>query len=307
MQIKLQSYHAKYNQELIDLESEAVQGGFIKLKMVKPCIRARAMVFDQYQILIALTTYGKVAGMLSTAQTKIGINNEEYDVLTFFDARVGRAFRGNRIAHRMVQNFLMHYNRFSIDDYFVTLKSNNKKITNIIKADYRHVSCVEFTYLTVPTTSRINRKSKGEEPIFCITKFNSSGGANSKYCRQYKSLEVWNTYKMYTLEMTEIPFYIDLTIKYFNRLRPSNKLPTKNHPIRTASLFNGDNFELADINEALKDLENDQVGYLNVCCRKGDLLYNTFKPYSISGYNYKLAGSLKIKKNDHIKMDVRCL
>jgi len=307
MQIKIQPYHAKYNQELIDLESEAVQGGFIKLKMVKPCIGARAMVFDQYQILIALTTYGKVAGMLSSAQTKIGINNKEYDVLIFFDARVGRRYRGNRIAHRMVQNSLVHYHRFNIDNYYVTLKSNNKRIANIIKADYRQVSWVEFTYLTVPTTSRIKEKSKGDNPQFGITMFNSSLGTSKQYCRHYKSLKVWNTYKMYTLEMSEIPFYINSTIKYLNKLRPSSKLPTNNHPIRMASLFNGDNFELADINEALKDLENDQVSYLNVCCRKGDILYNTFRPYSISGYNYKLVGSLKIKDNDLIKVDVRCL
>lgn len=304
MEVKFIPFDHSFNDQVEKLEKEAVQGSFIKLKMIKPSVDSRAKTFEKYQTIMAINNTQKLVGVASGSIAKMVLDDKIIEGIHFFDGRVGKKYRGNNIAYKMTREIIKLFEKKFGGIHFSTIKVNNKNMHSILNKYYENADYVPFNYLVIPTNTKVSRLKEGKEvtffPSLLIEGFND-------FLSNYSSFKIWQTYKTYHLQIVEAPPFFNFAIQVVNSLRPKKKLPLKNQNISMATMCNIGELQVNEVNEALEVLNKSGVTYLNVCCQKEDYIYNTFSRYAISNYPYLLVANFPLNTKRVIKLDVRCL
>lgn len=306
MEASILNYSDEYHDDIKLLDENSVQGNWIQLRMKKPTIHARSNVFKEHNTILTLVK-NEVVGYMSAAKTFLVINDKKHEVFIGFDAKVRKEHRNKGIFKSMTSHMLDYYKQNGVMNAMITTKSNNKSINSVVRKQFVRSWYRKFVYLTIPTSRKVNVIRTGKERSLFINSFVHDKQHDLSYARRFKGFSIFNTYKTYELEILKIPYLLKKSIQLTNRLYGTARFPDGTKPIKMATLFDVINLDLKELNIALEILHSEGIGFLNICCSKGDFLYNTLKPISISRYDYHLVSTIALSEQDKIKLDVRCL
>ncbi|MGB5227689.1 MAG: hypothetical protein WBN55_05455 [Eudoraea sp.] len=299
-------YSNEYHNDIKLLDDKSVQGNLIQLRMHKPTIHSRAEIFKEY-FTILTKVKDEVVGFMSGAKTLLVINDKKHDVFIGFDAKVREDHRNRGIFKSMITYMMDYYSEQDVMNAIITTKSNNKSINSIVRKQFVKSWYRKFVYLTIPTSRKVNAIRSGKEPSLFIDSFEDKKRQDLAYSRYFKGFDIFNTYKTYQLEILQIPYLLKKGIQLVNKFYSKPRYPDGSKSMKIATLYKVMDLELKELNIAMEILHSEGIDFLNICCSEGDYLYNTFKPISISRYDYYLVSTLKLTEQDQIKLDVRCL
>ena len=297
-------YSSIYEKDIDLLDESSVQGNLVKMRMNKPCIHSRAAVFEDHHTILARVG-DEIAGYMSGARTRLTINDTGHDVFVGFDAKVREAHQNKGIFKALSTHLMEYYAGRGVRNVMITTTANNRNIRSIVRKQFVRCWTRKFVYLTLPTSRRIKKLKPGSDPDFFIEC--AQQGPHQEYVRHFNGFDIYNTYKLYQLEFLHIPLFLGTGIKVANWILGKPVYPTADRPMKMGTLFNIRDLDLVEFNTALEILYSQGVGYLNVCCTKGDYRYNTLKSAAISRYDYYVVSTLEMAPEDRIKIDVRCL
>ena len=305
MEINIVPFSPRYEHDVAQLDASSVQGNLVKMRMNKPWIHSRAAVFEDHHTILARVG-GETVGYMSGAKTGLTLNGVPHEVCVGFDAKVGTAYRNKGIFKALSTHLMEYYAERGVRNVMITTKANNKSIRSIVHKQFVRCWTHKFVYLTLPTTRKIIKQRTGSEPKFSI-EYQRPGTQDPDYIRNFKGFEVYNTYKLYQLELIEMPFILEKAVQLANWFCRKPVYPTPEKPMKIGTLFNISDLEPEGYNRAMETLCHQGVGYVNVCCTEGDFIFNTLKKKAISRYDYYLVSTLELSPDDRIKIDVRCL
>lgn len=307
MEFEIVEYEKKYERQLMDMEKGLTQGRFVKLRMERPSFSSRSKVFYQYKILCALANGKDLAGVIAFALTKVEINSNLTDSIIFYDVRVCRKFRGNLLSGILFDTALNNFNTFKVGPHFTTLKSTNTAIIKTAAKFYPDYYTYPFYYLTIPTYRRLKKVIHGKKQNFFMTEFDRNPSVLDEYADENTNISIWKTYNMYHLTIEHMAFPIRAYVWLMNNIPfRQAELPKNGSKLQFATAYDLNVNSINMINRTLERLEKKSINYLNVCCSNKDIIYNTFKPLSISTYQYYMICSFRINNDDILKFDVKC-
>lgn len=303
-------YSPKYEQALLQLERNAVQGRLIQLEMLRDSYLSRSEIFEKHQAFVSLDENGQVMGVLAAAITPIWQNGVQKQVGVCFDVRVDPLFRGHGLTKKMgVHANEVFYQKHEVEGLFLTLKAGNDAVYQSAKILGMELYLYPFVYLTIPTWQRVGRrKATSQEQRFQVRLTPNPAQEGGFYQHFGGGLGVWQTHRMYRLRIRKLHPLLKWGQRLLNFLRKKDRqLPSEGDELRFASLFGCVPENAGGLDEVLAYLQTRGIGYLSVCCAEGDFLYDLFKPLSINAYPYLLLSTFPTKPEDKIGMDVRCL
>lgn len=304
--MKIVPYSPEYEKDINLLDAESIQGGVVKIRMNKPAIHSRAEAFEDHHTILAKVD-DEIAGYMSGAKTLLTINNLEHEVFVGFDAKVKAGHRNKGVFKTLTTNLMDYYSRKGVQHAMITTKANNKSINSIVRKQFVRCWSRKFMYLTLPTSGRVKKIKSGSARKLSIEYHQQGRAQVQEFCRCFKGFNIFNTYKLYQLQILEIPYFLEKLVQGANWFYGKQRYPTPDRPMKIASLYNIQNLQLNEFNSAMEKLQSEGIEYLNVCCCEGDSVYNTLKPLTISRYPYYLVSTLEMDPEDKIKIDVRCL
>lgn len=312
MNVTVVPYEEKYNDSLLRMEKGITQGKSVELEITKASFLDRAKVFQNYRALIALTSDGSPMATCAGAQTKMRINEVNYDVGFGFEAKVSPAMRGKGIGKVMATAL---YNLFfrpeGLTKVFTTIKRGNLAIAALLTKAIPNTWFYEFVYLTIPCSQRLRQgmvdRNHGQQ--LGVTLFAEDTIDRSFFGYKGKGLGYFKTFKMYQLKIRHLSWLWRIAFWLDSKLRLSKDLPSPavGEPIRFATLFNHTPDNIMEINEVLEELSNNAVHFLMVCCRRNDSIFKTLKGISVNTYPHYLVTDFHLSKKDSVTLDVRCL
>ena len=306
MDMKIVPYAPRFENDIRLLDDNSVQGNRVKIRMNKPTIHSRAEVFEDHHTILAKSD-NDIVGYMTGAKTVLRINDTDHEVFVGFDAKVRSDQRNKGVFKTLTTHLFEYYAGRGIKYGMITTKSNNKSIRSIVFNQFIKSWSIGFVYLTLPTSRHLKHLKPGKGPKLSIGCVDPGVEQEREYCRIFDGFKIFNTYKLYQLQILEIPFFLRKGIRAANWFFGTPRYPTTDRPMKIASLYDIHNLQVGEFNAAMRELQSEGIEYLNVCCTKGDYVYNTLKPLSIFRYDYNLVATLELDPKDQIKFDVRCL
>lgn len=304
-------YEEKYDEPLRNLERSIVQGKHVQLEMLKRHFLDRAQVFRAFAAFIVLTPERTPIASAIGARTTLEVNGVRFDAGVGFDVKVSPGYRKRGIGQVMSRTlFKEFFSPTGLERRFTTIKKSNFAIRNMLVRALNGSWFYDFVYLTIPVSKPIHPLLKrGSQQLFRVALFDEGEVASSSYTKKSSGLGYFNTFDMYQLRIKKISTVYQLGLRIWRILFASrhNQLPKCGDTLSFATLFNHTPKNILLINEILDELRGKGVGYLIVCCRRGDTIFETLKPHSIYTYGYFLVADFPLSNADAVTVDVRCL
>lgn len=303
-------YSKTYEASLLALEKEATQGKFVQLEMIRDCFKTRSSTFDKSQIFLAIDMEGKLLGVLAAAIVTLVINGEKNNVGYCFDVRVAKNARGHGLTKKMGQHAYKHfYLPNQAAKVFLTMKKNNYAVHKSAKILGLQLYKYPFSYLTIPTSKRLEQEHLPETKETFTVKVTDSDTNLNKYLYDFHNeTKVWRTNLIYTLKIKKLHVFIKFLKPFLNYFRRGKfQLPTEGEELIFSTLIYSKTPSADEINTILEFLQHHNVGYLLVACNKNSNLFKLMKPILINRYIYEICSTFPINENDSIVFDVRCL
>ena len=312
MATRIIPYDSIYNDKIMKLEQSVVQGIGIQLLMIKKHFLSRAMVFKKNEACLALDSNDQLLGVSVGAQTTMIVNGESFEAGIGIDLKVDPAQRNLGIGRMLTQNT---HQKFLIPQglkrNFITLKKSNMAVLKLTSRAATSTWLYDFTYLTIPTTSRIlkTRIAKDGEQLFKVSLFQNDPVDPTYYKDLHNGLGYFYTHLMYQLSVRKISHLVKLGFWILRKLNPHKYLflPKEKDIVGFATLYNHTTQNIGHINEVLAQLELQGVRFLMVCCRKNDPVYTFLKTLAIHQQGYLILSDFPLHRNDELTIDVRCL
>jgi hypothetical protein len=301
-------YRPDLDADILEIEKKALQGTWVKLEMLRNHYISRAAVFQAHGGYVGFNQNGRLVGAVIGAKVPLKINGKEFEAGFGLDMRVSPSWK-NKGAAKQLTSFVMRnfFRPHNLTKNFVTMKASNNPMMSVGLNLLKSSSVVDFTYLVIPTQSRINLVSHTKQQSSFTTELMDRHDRFPEYISAYKDdLYAWHTYKMYRLKIDKIHPIAALSTLIVS-LVTKKKYPAQGDEIKTATLFNLTGQNIIHINEALEHLGKQGVNYVNVVCKKNDATYQALKSYSIFDYRHYLMADFTIGPADKITIDVRCL
>lgn len=303
----IQFYAPEHEPALIRIEKEAAQGKLVKLEMERDSFLSRSTVFDNWQIAVALNEGNVPIGAIGGTIIPFQVGEKVWTTGMYYDARMSEAYRKKGIGGRLV--LFMKENYFSkngVNHLITTAKVGNVPITKGSKILQADCKIYLFEYLTIPTSVRLKQfKPTQEACLFLPTLFDQRDSAS--YIDLENGMKIWPTYDMYTLKIGHIHPLAKMGLTLAGIVNKGYRQYRQGTTLNFATLFDYAYDALKSINETLAYLESKQIGYLNICCKKGDPVYRLLQPISISRYPYFIISTFDFDENEKVAIDVRCL
>lgn len=305
-EIEIVPFSPIHEKDIALLDAQSVQGNLVRMRMNKPSIHSRAEVFEDHHTILAQVG-DEIVGYMSGAKTVLAINDLEHDVVVGFDAKIREDQRNKGIFKALSMHLMDYYANRDVSNVMITTKANNKSIRSIVQKQFIRCWTRKFVYLTLPTSRKIKRIKSGLDPKFSIGYPKRGNRHDSGYVSHFNGFDVYNTYRLYELELLEVPFLLRKGVELANWILGKPVYPTADMPMKMGTLFNIRDLDPGEFNVAMEKIHSQGVSYLNVCCTDGDYIYNTLKSRAISRYDYYLVSTLELTPDDRINIDVRCL
>ncbi|OJV12711.1 MAG: hypothetical protein BGO21_02910 [Dyadobacter sp. 50-39] len=305
-------YSEALNQPLLLFEKGIVQGGSIKLEIVKDHFLSRAIVFTNFQALLATDPQQHIAGTAIGAQTTIEVNGNCMQAGFGFDAKIALNRRkmglGTKLAQQMHGQF---FEPNGLTKNYMTAKSSNIPVLKMISRAFSATWIYDFTYLTIPASARMRNApiSRQNHPKFGVRLFDQQDVPGTYYTLFESGLGHFHSFKMYRVKISSVApaykFGLRLLKKCFRA--KYGKLPGEGDTISFSVLYNHAPHNLEGINEVLHDLQKRGISHLLVCCKKGDAIFHSLKSIAVNSYDYCLVSDFNLTNNDCVNIDARCL
>lgn len=303
-------YSEEFNYHLLRFEKGIVQGGQIQLEIVKEHFLSRAAVFTDFQAFVAVDAQKNVIGTAIGAKTTIEINEEQRQAGFGFDAKVSADHRnkglGRKLAGEMYRQF---FKPNGLSENYMTAKLNNAAVLKMISGILSSIWIYDFTYLTIPSSARMEPGAFSTSDNFGVRLFDSQNVAGP-YCTLFENgLGYFHSYKMYQLKIKKVKFAYRAGLWFLKKYDPVRyqNMPGEGGLMSFATLYNHSVQNLNSLNLVLEDLERRDIGFLLVCCKKGGAVYKSLNNISINSYDYHIVADFPLKDTDCVNIDVRCL
>jgi hypothetical protein len=306
--LNIMPYRPDLDADILEIEKKALQGTLVKIEMLRDSYISRASVFPAHGGYVGFNQNGKLVGAAIGAKVPLKINGKEFKAGVGLDMRVTPSWK-NKGAAKQLTGFVMRnfFRPNNLTKNFITMKASNNPMMSVGLNLMKSSSVVDFTYLVIPTQTRINGVSHNKQQTSFSTELMDKHDRFPEYISAYEDgLCAWHTHKMYRLKIEKIHPIAALSTMIVSLLR-KKQYPAQGDEIKTATLFNLTGKNIIHINEALDHLGKQGVNYVNVVCKKNDGTYHALKSYSIFDYNHYLMADFIISPNDTITIDVRCL
>ncbi|MBL7696998.1 MAG: hypothetical protein JNK79_02530 [Chitinophagaceae bacterium] len=298
--------------QLLQFERGIVQGKRLQLEIIKDHFLDRARVFKHSHALVALSDGQEAIGSLIGAETILEINGDQIHAGFAFDAKVTTGSRkrgiGRQLAKELYRTF---FEPTGLKQNFMTVKKENTAVWMLLSKLLSKVWVYDFVYLTIPASSRLQNtiSENGGTVDFGVKLFEPDELSRDYYRECAGGLGYLNSHKLYRLRIKKISPVLKLSITLLRKLRPRKygSAPHEGEILSFATLYGHTPANIGGINTILEEIENNGIGQLLVCCRKGDAIYRALKKTAVNNYNYCIVTDFPIGANDHVYIDVRCL
>lgn len=307
-ELQLVEYSKELETHISDLENSNTQGKWIRIKIHKDTFLQRARVFKNFIAFFA-EKENEFVGSGVIAETSLEINGTHVHSAFGFDVKVSQSHRGEGIGKWLSKKAVwLAKKRFQCENAFVTLKVSNFAVQKIVQYHSGGNFLYPFVYLTVPSSSRLKKQKIGK-PIRFRTTVNEKDNVAPQLLNYLdQNLGYFRTYLMYTLSIEKINRFMNVGYEILRKFGPDKfkYLPIQGKVFKTCTAFGLESGNLSRVNDILEQLEKEGVDYLMICCQRGDEIYNSVKPIAIDETRYVLGANFPLKKEDDIKIDVRC-
>lgn len=300
------------NKMLLEFEQGIVQGSQIKMEIVKKHFEDRSSVFSRSHTCIAFSDENKIIGVVSGAETNMIINSEKFKVGIGFDSKVAPEWRNIGVGRELVKAIYKHlFKPEGLNKNYTTTKFSNKAVFRLLSVVLKNSWYYRFVYLTIPTHLRVKfiEEIKSSHNLFNVCLFEPECISDDYYYNLPNGLSYFHTDRLYRLRIIDISKFFKLGISILKLLFPRKYkfAPNKGDLFSFVTLYNHTPENISGINSLLEDLEKKNIKYLLVCCRKGDMTYNSLKKIAIDVYKYAIISDFELKETDNLTIDVRCL
>lgn len=303
-------YSEDYEESLLELENEAIQGKFIQLEMIRNCFNLRSMVFDKSQLFLAVDFEMSLIGILGAAIVVISMNGKEITAGYYYDIRVKKKCQGFGLTTKMAK---YAYKNFYIPNdvsyLFTTMKKSNKAASKSAENLGLKMFEYPFLYLTIPTHIRL-KKTEIKQSIeeLAITCTSSSNNLNPYIQPVNSNLQVWQTNLIYKLKLINIhPLHTFISMRSHIFNKNLNKIPKVGDELSFSTLMYKATPTTEEMNEILSILQKQHIDFLLVACKRKSRIFKLLSRYAINRYKYILYSTFPISVDDCIELDVRCL
>lgn len=304
---EIQFYRPEHGPALIQIEKEAPQGKGVKLEMERDSFLSRSTVFENWQMAVALNNDRAPIGVIGGTIIPFQNGDKLWTTGMYYDARVKEAYRKKGIGVQLMLFLKEHYfNKNDVSDFMTTAKVGNVPVSKGSKILREDCKIYLFEYLTIPTIVRLKKfKPVQEEILFKPTLFDQSDP--SSFTDLNNGMKIWHTYHMYTLKIAHIHPLAKIGLNGAGLINKRYRKYRQGTTLNFATLFDYSYDALSNLNETLAYLENQQVNYLNICCKKGGPVYRLLQPISVSRYPYFIISTFDFDEDEKASIDVRCL
>jgi hypothetical protein len=306
--IDIMPYKPDLEPDILEIEKKAIQGTLVKLEMVRDSYISRAIVFQSHGCYLGYNNNGQLVGAVIGAKVPMKINGQEFKAGFGLDLRVIPSWK-NKGAGKQLTNFVMRnfFRQHNLTRNFITMKASNNPMMKIGITLLKKYTSIDFTYLVIPAKARIQSRLNINKPISFTTELIDEFTRYSDLISSFKGgLCAWHTYQLYRIRINKIHPIARFSTMIVSMLN-KKEYPSIGDEIKTATIFNLNPENINNLNEALENMDQRGVNYLNVICRKNDPVYTQLKPYSIFSYEHCLLADFPIQPSDNITIDVRCL
>lgn len=305
--INITPYHPDQDKDILKIVSSFYQSSLIKVEMVRASYISRAKQFQSYGVFTGHSENGDLVGAVSGAEAPVKINEEVFKAGFGFDLRVTPSWAGKgaeeQLSSFLVQNFCKPKN---LTKNFITLAADGP-ITKRSHQQTTSYSVRTFTYLVIPTGTRLAQTSFEERPInFSVDLLDKHNLFPDLVTRFENGISAWHTHKLYRLRISEIHPVARISTRIISLLR-GKSYPETGDVIRTSIIFNLNRENINGLNHVLEALSKQDVNYINVICTRNDPVYNALNRYSIYSYDHCMVADFPINPEDRVTFDVRCL
>jgi GNAT superfamily N-acetyltransferase len=310
MSITFIPYDHVYDSAIHQLENSIVQGKKVKLTIVKDNYLDRSIPFEKSYPLLAVNDTGELVGTCAGAYTEMVINGKQFTSGFVYDVKVDQRHRNKGIGRKMASYCKHLFTEEGHQKNFTTLKLSNVPVVRLTKQAIKNIWLYPFVYLTIPVNQDISESAPGEEKSnFTVSLFHPGKLSTNYYSMFESGLGCFYTHKLYRLRIQKINPLLKQALKLYKVIYPHRYqlLPKEKEEMTCATLFNHSAANIKHVAEVLESLRTQGIGFLSVCCRRKDAIYNYLKKYSISTYPYYLLADFPLERQDKITVDVRCL
>jgi GNAT superfamily N-acetyltransferase len=310
MSITFIPYDQAYDADIHQLENSIVQGKQVKLTIVKDNYLDRSIPFEKSYPLLAVNDTGVLVGTCAGAYTEMVINGEHFTSGFVYDVKVDQRFRNQGIGRKMASHCKHLFTEEGYQKNFTTLKLSNAPVVRMTTKAIKNIWLYPFLYLTIPVNQDLLESASGEEKSSFTVSLFHSGKLSTNYYSMFESgLGCFYTHKLYRLRIQKISPLFKQALKLYKIIYPSRYqlLPKEKQEMTCATLFDHSAANIIHVAEVLESLRAQGIGFLSVCCRRKDGIYNYLKKYSINTYPYYLLADFPLDQQDKITVDVRCL
>ena len=268
---------------------------------------SRSTVFENWEIVVALnedhTPIGAIGGTIIPFQ----VGEKRWNTGMYYDARMRKAYRRRGIGSQLVLYMKEHFfHKNDVTNLMTTAKVGNVPITKGSKILHEDCKIYLFEYLTIPTSARLKKFVPTiDDGLFYPTLFDDQDA--SYWTDLQNGIKIYHTHMMYTLRIGQIHPVAKAGLAVAGLIKRDYRKYREGTALNFATLFDYRYDALRNINETLAYLEQHQVNYLNICCRKGDPVYRLLRPMSLNRYPYFILSTFDFEDDEAVNIDVRVL
>lgn len=303
-------YHPDYEAALLALERASPQGKYIRLEMLRAHFLDRSKVFEEFGVFVALSEDGDLLGVIAGSAVDLNWNEKRERVGFVYDLRVAPAFRRKGIAKSLGRYLTQKYfNSLGIKHRVTTIKESNRPAARALQSALGVMHYYPFSYLTIPTGMRIKKATRpGSDSRFRISGFGVTGPSGWVYRHPEGSPALFRTDLAYRIRAISIAPWLNVGMRALELFRGGDwRLPRLGQEVRFATAFDLSAEDLHRLNDMFGHLQQLGIGYLVVCCLKGDYYYRNLHHLAINALDYRILGDLPLNPSDSLALDVRCL
>ncbi|GAB3955497.1 hypothetical protein GCM10028805_43220 [Spirosoma harenae] len=304
-------YAPAFEADLLALERACPQGSrMLQMVMERPQFITRSAVFDRYDQL----TYwinNRLVSVSACAETRINLNGEPRQIGFHYDARTHPDFRNRGLQGLLTRRLLTEFSQpTGLTQTIVTFKANNLA-TLLLGKKEGGKSLYNFTYLTVPTRSKISSPAVDQlrnAPFFSTDLLSGQEKLREYYTRYIGTLGVWHLEKVYQLRVVHLASWLRIVKKFVSGFgQQHTRIPSEGQTLRMRLLMGFQAEHATVLNDLLADMAQQGIDYLLVATHPNDGLYHWLRPYAIDTTNYSLLADFAVQPTDQLTLDVRCL
>jgi len=297
---------------LSQFESGIVQGKYIQLEIIKEHFLSRALVFEHFQALVALSAQQQPVGTIIGAQTLMYINGEQRSVGFALDAKVAPHWRNQGLGRQLARAL---YHQFFVPTGLtrncMTAKLGNTPVRRLVSGMLSKTWLYDFVYLTIPSSARVKQFARPGQAAarFQVSLFEPEKLSPGYYTQATSGPGYLHTFQLYRLKIKKVHPAYQQGIRLLRQLQAAKyrNMPREGDTLSFVTLYGHTPDNIGSINRILEEIERKGIGQLLVCCRKGDAIYQSLKGIAINRYHYGLVTDFPVSDSDQVNIDVRCL